>query len=275
MIRSLTRCILLLVLSMVGTQAGHASPITYHFTMNTSSLNGSSGYLDLQFSEPAVVAGPGQTAYNTTATATVQNFSTDGTLVSEDPYSSSNPFGGYDAYGDVSGTLPNNVTFSVQGDGSTNEYSQPITFGNTLSFDALFAGQGVTTPICPVDTPGAVCSQPTFLLDFYDANGNFLFTGDPQGSGTAWVIGGVNLNSDTSTSSFTNPGPNGVAPLVTIAESAPSAVTPEPAAWLLSASGLVAIGLLQYKRRRRLTLDVARVSVAMGSAALPSEPVVC
>jgi hypothetical protein len=54
-----------------------ASHDTYYFRMNTSSLNGSSGS-DLQSSEAAVVGGPGQIAYNAAATATIENFSTDG-----------------------------------------------------------------------------------------------------------------------------------------------------------------------------------------------------
>ncbi len=239
------------LLLVAASPASHASSITYQFTMNTSSLEGSTGYLDLQFSEQGVVAGAGQTAYNTTATATIQNFSTDGVLTAENPYSTPNPFGGVDAYGDVSGTLPGNVIFSAQGDGSTNEYSQPIVFGNTLSFDVLFAGQGVTTPICPTDEAGAVCSVPSFFLDFYDTNGNFLFTGDPQGAGSSWVIGGVNLNYDTTTTSFTNPGPNGGSSLLAITQSATPTVTPEPSSWLLTGSGLLFIAVSLWTARRR------------------------
>jgi hypothetical protein len=216
-----------------------ADSVTYQFTMDTSSLSGTGGFIDMQFSESGFT-GPG--AYNTDATATVSNFQTDGSLVSEDPYTTTVPFGSPLAFGDLTGILPSSVVFTADGDGSTNDYTQGITFGSQLSFDLTLAGQGVTTPICP-GTGGTSCSAPGFFIDFFDSTGStFLFSNDPTGTGTGWVIGGVDVNLDTTTTPFLNPGPNGGPSDLTITP------VPEPSALLILASGLIV--MLAVSRRR-------------------------
>jgi len=231
-----------------------SNSVTYAFTMDTSSALGTSAYIDMQFSEAAAASGGGVTAYNTTATATVSNFQmVGGTLGNEDPYTTPSPYGGYEAYGDTAGTLRNAVVFSVTGDGSTNEYSQGITFGAALSFDVTFSGQGVTTPICPVNQGGTDCSFPGFLLDFYDANGTFYFTNDPTGStASGWVVGGVSINPDTTTTPYTNPGPGGGPSDLIIAQvpTMPNAAAPEPATGLLMSGGLAVLAIVSRKRRK-------------------------
>ena len=226
------------------SNAAHANSITYLFTMNTSSLmnNTDTDFIDMQFSE-ATFTGPG--AYNTNATATLSNFQTDGTLVNEDPYTTSSPFGGFLAFGDVTGTLTNPVVFTADGDGATNDYSQQITFGSVISFDLTLSGQGVTTPICP-GTGGTECALPEFILDFIDATtSSFLFTNDPTGSTpTGWIIGGVNVNIDTTTTPFLNPGPSDSPSELTIT------MAPEPRETAIVAAAFIGMAALARRKLR-------------------------
>jgi hypothetical protein len=226
--------------------AALASTITYYFTMNTSSLSGTAGIIDMQFSEQEYGSGGGTTAYNTDATATVSDFQTDGTLVAEDPYTTPYPGSlGFLASGDVTGTLTGPVVFTADGDGAVNDYAQQLTFGNQLSFQLILSGQGVTTPICP-NTGDVVCSSPAFVLDFLDSTGSsFLFSNDPSGSTpTGWIVGGVNVNLNTSTTPFTNLGPGNGPSDLTVSS------VPEPGTLPMLATGLAA--LFAFARRRWL-----------------------
>jgi len=232
------------VACVLFSNSARADSITYMFTMNTSSQmnNTDVDFIDMQFSGGGLT-GPG--AYNTTDVATVSNFQTDGTLGGEDPYTTPFPFGGFEASGEVTGTLTNPVVFSVTGDGATNDYSQQITFGDQLSFELTISGQGVTTPICP-GTSGTQCSFPGFLLDFIDTtNGTFLFSNDPSGTSpdSEWIVGGVNVNMDTTTTSYVNPGPGNSTSDLTIT------AVPEPRGTLVLVVAFIAMAGLMRRRR--------------------------
>ncbi len=101
----------ILIIAVIMFAAASASAdYSYDFTVNTSSLNTQSGYIDLQF------AGAG------TASAVITNFATDSTLGAATPSGSN-----------VTGTLPGVVTISNAT--AYNDYNQAITFGKTISFD--------------------------------------------------------------------------------------------------------------------------------------------
>lgn len=107
--------------------------VSYLFTVDTSSIAGTAGYLDMQLS--ADVNAP----LRQTLLAQVSGFSTDGALGGEDPYTTVT--GGFpDILGNLSGTLPGVVKFTDPADVNTNDYFQSITFG--------------TTPVVPGDPPG-------------------------------------------------------------------------------------------------------------------------
>jgi hypothetical protein len=212
---------------------------TYNVTVNSSSINGTSGWIDLQFSEPGVTPGPG--IYSELADATVSNFSTDGTLLSSlDSMSSPQVFG------DVTGALPGDVAFSALDDGATNEYTQAMTFGNTISFTLDITGQAISSPSCP-GTSGTDCSLPGFVLDFLNSDqSGYLLTNDPTGSTpTGWVTGGVNVNEDGTTTSYVNPGPDGGAADVTFS----AVAAPEPSSLLMLSLGLLGLGLILLLKR--------------------------
>lgn len=236
------------VAALIGTAlfpaCALADSVGYHFTLDTSSIQGTSGYLDMQFWAWAAVSGGGGTAYNTTASAVVSDFNTNGLLGSEDPYTATF-YGSPEAFGDISGTLPGGVTFSVLGDGATNDYSQQLTFGTNLSFDLTLSGQGVTTPLCPVNQGGAVCTFPDFELDLYDANGNYLLTNSASG-----VVGGIQLNADATTTPFLNPAADGGPSALDVT---PLAATPEPSSLLLMGSGIIILFVARSRMIRERT----------------------
>jgi len=149
----------------------------YIVTVDTSSLNSQAGNIDLQFN-------PGMlTSEN--ACVTISNFTTDGSLGT--PASTT---------GSVTGTLATSLTINNGASGcstpaatytstSLNDYNQPITFGNTLSFFVTFSGPGVTNPNSTTYNSGS-----TFGLAFTQA-GNPALTSDPSN-----FAGAINLNLD-------------------------------------------------------------------------------
>lgn len=132
-------------------------------SINTSSIIGTSGTLDLQFN-------PVNTPQ--AATAVVQSFLTDGTLS-----------GSPTLTGDVTGALPGSLTF----DNGTafNDYFQNFTFGNSITFGVLFSGPAIDSP------DGNGLNSSLFSASLADSLGNTLLTTDPTG---ALVTIGINVD---------------------------------------------------------------------------------
>ena len=146
------------------------------FNVNTSSLNGQSGYLELQLN-PGPVLGA--------ANALVSNYSSDAALLVGAPALT----------GDVSGALPASVT--LNNTAPWNDYFQQVTFGNTLNFH--------------LDLGGAAGN--TFALSFYGADGlTSLLSSDP--SGFATLVGlndsSVSVNNLSSAVTVTDAAPTPV-----------------------------------------------------------------
>jgi hypothetical protein len=123
---------------------------TFEIAVNTTSLEGTSGYLDFQLD-------PGFLGSTDAASATITGFLTDGTLTAPAPN-----------LGDVSGSLPGTVT--INNTDVTNEYTPGITFG---SFFDVF----VTLDI-PVIS-GSATSGSSFTLDVEDSGFNSLLGSFP------------------------------------------------------------------------------------------------
>jgi hypothetical protein len=139
MIRLLRNLSLVLAL----TAAAHAEVLTYSVQVNTSSLSGDSGYLDLQFNPGLSPSDP--------ATVTLSGFTGNGTLV---PGAA---LGGNT--GDVTGTLPGTVT--IGNAGAYNDYNEGYTFGSF--FDLL-----VTLNLPTVS--GTAASGSSFALGLYQSD---------------------------------------------------------------------------------------------------------
>ena len=108
-----------LILAPVCTVAARADAI-YTLSVDTSSISGISGSIDLQFDGSPESPDAG---------ATISAFASDGIL---GPQGSS--------AGNFSGQLPGSVTLTINGTFQANEYNQIITFGSFVSFQVDLAG---------------------------------------------------------------------------------------------------------------------------------------
>jgi opacity protein-like surface antigen len=206
------RAILLVAVTslLLGSLAA-ADAVSYHVTVNTSSINGQSGYLDFSLLPSAFDS--------QLATVQVLNFGTDGVV-------SANP-----AFltGDASGMLPG--TISLDNATFFNDYFQDFTFGNSLSFDLLLGGPALESP------DGVASGGSTFTFGMF-ANDQVtpLLSTSPNGEALD-----VNVNLDGTASYTTYPAAAGQ----------PSAVqvVPEPASLTLLVSG--AFGLLMFRKRSK------------------------
>ena len=151
-----------------------ATPITYHVTVNTSSISGTDGSFDLNFNPGPLVT--------QTASIQVLNFMSNGSLA-----------GNPQVAGDVSGgPLPAPLT--VDNGTGFNDYFEGFTFGSTLAFDIELFGPALTSP------NGTATSGSTFAFSmFSDSAGTIpALTTDPKGF--AFLIA-VNLDGTTSVTS--------------------------------------------------------------------------
>ena len=121
-----------MALSLCGLgTAVQAQSADYHFTVDTSSLQGQSAYLDFQFnaggSDPTMTALP--------ATMAITDWQTDGAL----------SFQPLPPAGDVTGSLPGgSLVIGNDSSNARNEFTQYLTFGTSLSFNALLSGPALT-----------------------------------------------------------------------------------------------------------------------------------
>ena len=170
--------------------------IEYQFAVDTSSISGTSGSLDLQFN-------PGPLT-SQAASLQILNFTSDGT-----------PAGGPSETGDVSGgPLPAALTF----DNGTafNDYFEGFTFGSSINFEVRLFGPAVNSP------DGTSASGSTFGFSmFSDAAGTIpaLTTDVIDGFGATV---GVNPDGTATVTSFS--------PQTSVA---PVSAVPEPSNMLL------------------------------------------
>ena len=155
--------------------------VSYKVTVDTSSLKGQSGDIDLQLD-------PNSDTNDPLAYATVENFTTDGTL---NP-SVSDPYTGL--IGDVSGVLPGKVYFdngeTTNGPSVFNDYCENITFGTNISFTVVFSG--------PFFTNISLALGDSFVLDFINvASNDYELAYDPTGNSPyGWIAGVIEIETD-------------------------------------------------------------------------------
>jgi hypothetical protein len=208
-------CLLPVLVLAAAAGSARAGSVTYNVSVNTSSLNGGSGYVDAQFNPGGSGALP--------ANATVGGFTSDGSFELLAPYNG--------VMGSVSGTLPGPVTFT--NNTAFNDYFEGFTFGNTINFALTLSGPAV-------GNSGLVGSS--FAFSLYDATGNNpLLTTDPNGS-----VLTVNVNPNGSTTALTFPqSPTDNTPVATV--TLLSTTVPEPTSLALA---LLPAGLAVWRRSR-------------------------
>lgn len=181
---SLATCLVLLAPFALRLSA---DSVTYEVTVNTSSQVGNSGYIDLQLN-------PGSLTPVPAVNAGIDGFTTDGVL---NPADANNG-----TVGTVSGALPGGLSFA--NDLSTNEYTEALTFGNSITFAISLSGPGIDSSGHAGGASGTI-----FVLDFLDPNGNYLFTNDPSGNPPSSASGVIDISASGLVTATANPGENG------------------------------------------------------------------
>jgi hypothetical protein len=197
--------LLVFALVMLAASSAFAS-LSYDLSFNTTRLLDQNGYLYFQFNP----IGSAQDA-----TATIKNFTYNGTLLSVGSTAGDGST--------VTGTLPGSVI--IANTNGINDYNHGITFGSLLSFTVVLDGPAVTAP--NYGTDGSLFS----LAVFQDELGaNPLFT--PTGTMLT-----IDLN------------PDGTARALTATSEMNVTSAPIPAAAWLFGSGLM--GLVGLRRRKK------------------------
>lgn len=191
----------------------HATKL-YSVTVDTSSVNGTQGFLDFQFN-------PGN---NSSQSATVQilNFNPGGGVLTGFP----------EVTGDVTGTLPGTLTFS----NSTplNDYFQGFTYGSMFSFDLFLSGPAVDSP------NGVASAGSSFGAGLFDSNQNPILTNAPSG-----LVQEVDINLDGTITATGFPTDTGGPSVVSFTVTA----VPEPTTAPLMAALLAGIALVRRRKR--------------------------
>jgi hypothetical protein len=194
----------------------------YDVSIDTSSIAGTSGYLDFQFN-PGGVSAP--------ASITISNFQTTGGILA--PF---DPNIGTGDFGDATGMLPGTLTL----DNGTqfNDVYQGFTFGTNYSFEL------------DLSDPPAFPDGSSFAMTLYGSDGGTtLLSNNPDGSGSALRL---DLSPDglTVTTAYAAQGviatPQG--------SGNPGGAVPEPSSLLLLVSALP-VGLLVRRRLRRFSTN--------------------
>jgi hypothetical protein len=207
-------CLLSMLLLTATSNLARAGSVTYNVSVNTSSLLGSDGYLDVQFNPGGIGAA--------SATASVTGFTADGTLQPAAPLNGT--------IGDVTGSLPG--ALGLTNSTAFNDYFEGMHFGNTITFALTLSGPGVN---------GVAPDGSSFAFSLFDSSGGTaLLTTDPNGS-----VLTVNVNGDATVSALTFPqSPNDPTPVATA--TLVSSV-PEPSSLALMTC-LVPAGLAVWRR---------------------------
>ncbi len=112
-----------LLMAMLGAMTVEAAPLTYSWSVNTSTFSGQTGQLSFQYNTSGTDA----------TTATISQFS-GATL------------GSFSVIGNVTGNLGSTVVFSPTDTVALNEVLQDVTFGNSFQFVLTLAGALIDNP---------------------------------------------------------------------------------------------------------------------------------
>ena len=220
--------VLLVIASFFSVGTAAAGPIVYNVSVNTASVNGTTGSLDFNFNPGPLVT--------QSASLQILSFAANGTLSGACPCST----------GDVSGQLPGTLTFD--NGAAFNDYFDGFTFGSFLSFDVSLYGPALSSP------DGVSTSGSTFAFSmFSDPSGTIPALTTDTIDGFAFTVD-VNLDGSTTVTNFssqTSIAPGGISNV------------PEPSSLVLIGTAMI-IGLtiLRLPAGHRKLLNEERNSYA-------------
>jgi hypothetical protein len=199
-----------------------ADDLLYVVIVDPSGLNGTNGFMDIQFNPGAL---PGTQ------------------LAFAEMDQPNDWLQGIPGTGTTTGSafqIPSQGTVQFENTTPFNDYFQPLVFGSAPdSFFLSFGGPALESP------DGTSTSGSSFSLSFFDSNLNPVLTSNPDGFA---AIININLNDTGSVEPFPNTG--GGPPAVTVIDqnAPPPPTVPEPATMLLVATGFSSI--IGLARRR-------------------------
>jgi hypothetical protein len=225
-------------LGLILTETAFGDTVGLIVTVNTASVSGTTGYIDLGL-DPGSLGALGVTAQinNFTGATLSTNTTTTGTVTGTNLYF---------VDGNVSTTpasapilLSATNTLVMVNSDPNNELTQALVFGSSLTFDLTLFGPGVTQSGSAGGTSGT-----TFTLSFLnDPQTAYLLSSDPTGSTTSlWATNVVSVANTGVVTWVDNPGPGGGPADGTVT------LSPEPSSQLLI---LIGAGLLILNTRKR------------------------
>jgi hypothetical protein len=215
MIRQISVLAAVAALSLLAAPAS-ADTILYTVTVDTSSVSGSSGYLEFQLNTGSLVAGA--------VTASVMDFM-GATVNMNDP----NDFSSIGSF-----PLPGTLTLTSS---SSTDYFEAATFGSSITFQAELSGPGVD-----LSGNAGSSSDTEFSFDFTDTSFNYLLTNDPNG-----VVGLIDVAAVGTVNTQANPDAAGGPSVATFSL---GTAAPEPSSMALMGLAL-AVGWAAARRARR------------------------
>jgi hypothetical protein len=210
------RLLPLFLIAILSTVSVASADILYQVTVDTSTISGAAGSLDLQFNPGSLVTQAGSLQ--------ILNFISDGTLA-----------GGPSLTGGVSGgPLPSTLTFDNSA--GFNDYFEGFTFGSKLLFDLRLSGPAVNSP------DGTSTSGSTFAFSmFSDAAGTIPALTTDTTNGFAFTVD-VNLDGSATVNGFSTQ---------TSVQPGSIAAVPEPSGLILLGIGMVFCSAVGFRRRVR------------------------
>lgn len=227
-------------LGLILTAPAFGSILEYQVTVNTSTVSGTTGYMDVAL-DPGTLGALGVTAViggftgatlSTNTTTTTSGSATNLYFIDGDVFTTP---------ASAPTLLSSSNTLTLENTNSNNELTQALEFGTTLSFILTLSGPGVSL------SGGATSISGTnFVLDFLnDAQTAYELTTDTTGSSAlGWAVGVVEISNTGLATAIANPSPNGL-------NTTEITAVPEVSSWVLS--GTLLLGVAAIRRRRQIT----------------------